>query len=332
MQKKNAFTLVELLIVLAIMAILMSIAAPKLGHALDGAREQKCRNNLKQLHSAVITYAMNHDSQLPYAQSYEHLDISSGTYSARNAWVSWVPKASGKTDTGKEVKAKRNSLWEKDNRHPHSGELMDDLGRGRVARQAIEAGSIYEYVGSIEFYACPLLRSSSGTNKVWRTYAMNPFFYTPSGRSWRARLSTHIGVSAGLPGGMGVSKESGFEKKNTVPEPAKLLLFTEIALPSDDGKESVDRSGFEDDARGSSHVGDCTIHPDSRTISESDAANAGSHEVIFANHPTGPKHSKTALAIFFDGHIEKVTAATSAGGETRNTAWYLNRGFNPSAE
>ena len=332
MQKKNAFTLVELLIVLAIMAILMSIAAPKLGHALDGAREQKCRNNLKQLHSAVITHAMNHNGSLPWAQSHEHLDVSSGTYSPHNGWVSWVPKSSAKGDSGKKVITDRDAIWKKDNRHPHSAELVDDLGTGPVARQAIEAGSIYEYIGSIEFYACPLLRTKSGdkdgTNKVWRTYAMNPFFYSPSGRSWRQRQSTHNGVSAGLPGGMGISGESGVAKKNTVPEPSKLLLFTEIAV--DPTKESVAREGFEDNARSSSHACDCVIHPKDRTLSGT--VDPTSTEVIFANHPTGPKRSKVGLAVFFDGHIEKFTSGVGVGGENRNTAWYLIRGLNPDAE
>ena len=334
MQKKNAFTLVELLIVLAIMAILMSIAAPKLGHALDGARERKCGNNLKQLHSAVITYAMNHNGSLPWAQSHEHLDVASGTYSPHNGWVSWVPKSSGKEDSRQKVKEDRDKLWKKDNRHPHSAEMVDDLGTGPTALHAIETGEIYEYVGSIEFYACPLLRTKSGgrdaTNKVWRSYAMNPFFYSPSGRSWRQRQSTHIGVSAGLPDGMRISGISEVAKKNTVPEPSKLLLFTEIVI--DPEKESVARDGFEDNARSKDHVFDCVIHPEDKDRILSGTLDPTSTEVIFANHPTGPKRSKVGLAVFFDGHIEKFTSGVGVGGETRNTAWYLIRGLNPDAE
>jgi prepilin-type N-terminal cleavage/methylation domain-containing protein/prepilin-type processing-associated H-X9-DG protein len=53
---RPAFTLVELLVVIAIIGILAALLLPSIAKAKDRARQTSCRNNLKQLTTALSIY------------------------------------------------------------------------------------------------------------------------------------------------------------------------------------------------------------------------------------------------------------------------------------
>lgn len=64
----RAFSLVELLVVTAVLAVLSAILLPGLGAARDRARSAVCKSNLRQLHLANENYALaNHDYYVPAA-------------------------------------------------------------------------------------------------------------------------------------------------------------------------------------------------------------------------------------------------------------------------
>ncbi|OGV50689.1 MAG: hypothetical protein A2017_12995 [Lentisphaerae bacterium GWF2_44_16] len=68
-RKKLAFTLIELLIVISIIAILAGILLPALKKAKDKVNEINCRNNLKQIASAVIMYQNDFNGFLPCSRA-----------------------------------------------------------------------------------------------------------------------------------------------------------------------------------------------------------------------------------------------------------------------
>lgn len=62
---RAGFTLVELLVVMAIIGILASLILPSMETALDAARKITCMNNLKQTGFATVQYVDDHGDTLP---------------------------------------------------------------------------------------------------------------------------------------------------------------------------------------------------------------------------------------------------------------------------
>ena len=64
-QHKTSFTLVELLIVVAIISIMAAMLLPALQEAREQARRAICRNNLKQIYLGIAMYAEDFDGFFP---------------------------------------------------------------------------------------------------------------------------------------------------------------------------------------------------------------------------------------------------------------------------
>jgi prepilin-type N-terminal cleavage/methylation domain-containing protein/prepilin-type processing-associated H-X9-DG protein len=63
--RRRAFTLVELLVVIGIIAIMIAILLPALNRAREAARQVQCLSNLKQLSNAVIMFATENRGWMP---------------------------------------------------------------------------------------------------------------------------------------------------------------------------------------------------------------------------------------------------------------------------
>ena len=94
--KKNAFTLVELLVVISIIALLMGILMPALSRARKQARKIVCASKLRQLQLCASTYMVDNDGKFPFqdgrgyagndgVKAKDALDRDSGNW--RENWI-----------------------------------------------------------------------------------------------------------------------------------------------------------------------------------------------------------------------------------------------------
>jgi prepilin-type N-terminal cleavage/methylation domain-containing protein/prepilin-type processing-associated H-X9-DG protein len=62
---RRGFTLVELLVVMAVLGILVGLLLPAVQNARVAARRTECLNNLRQIGLAIAMFADNHDGKFP---------------------------------------------------------------------------------------------------------------------------------------------------------------------------------------------------------------------------------------------------------------------------
>ena len=86
MRKNNlsAFSLVELLVVIGIIAVLMSMLMPALNRAQDSAKQVQCASQLRQVGNALMAYASN----------------NRGYYPGWSGWQVWGANGTGDDEAG----------------------------------------------------------------------------------------------------------------------------------------------------------------------------------------------------------------------------------------
>ena len=86
-RRKGHFTLIELLIVIAIIAILAALLLPAISQARRTAQRVSCASNLKQMGTGMMSYTGDFDGRLPYKISDSYYDYISAFVVLFNPWV-----------------------------------------------------------------------------------------------------------------------------------------------------------------------------------------------------------------------------------------------------
>lgn len=117
-----AFTLVELLVVVAVIAVLAGLLLPSLARAKQAGYAAACSSNLRQLQLASLSYAQDHRDELP-PNNFSFIVGDTNTPALTN--LSWAP-----------------------------GDVTRDTTPSNLM-----AGVIYPYLQSTAVYRCPADRS-----------------------------------------------------------------------------------------------------------------------------------------------------------------------------
>lgn len=211
LKRRYAFTLIEVLVVVAIIALLISILLPSLSRARELARETVCKSNLKQLMSA----------QNYYVTDYKRLPATHSLFYEQDLFPSpgrsiWPIKAGLTWEGARGGTAYALPVWK------------DTQYRLDVPRK----GTIYKYTKEDKIYVCPSDSPGVATNDPLGgggngriSYSMNAYIAMLKPED----LSSFIYVAAVpnrlLPGG--IDRRSFALGERVVIPPANLMVLAE---------------------------------------------------------------------------------------------------------
>ncbi len=108
--KNKAFTLIEMLVVIAIISILASMLMPAMRNAMESAKSMSCQNNLKQIAAASFMYVENNNGILMEDRDTQDDRFWWGPVTNYNSGFSLVPYLSNKIYEGSNIYNKNNPV------------------------------------------------------------------------------------------------------------------------------------------------------------------------------------------------------------------------------
>ncbi|MGE3109010.1 MAG: prepilin-type N-terminal cleavage/methylation domain-containing protein [Phycisphaerales bacterium] len=159
---RHAFTLIELLLVIAIIALLVSILLPALRAARESGRATQCLSNSRSLAQAMTLYSGDFKDALVSSWTDSRLHPSS--------WVDWPRSETGSYLSTAQLNA---------------ATTVDSHIRG------VQAGALFPFAEDWRAYHCPTdardrYRTNAGANLAWVTYSMPNFLFGDD--SWEDQI------------------------------------------------------------------------------------------------------------------------------------------------
>ena len=154
LSKRGAFTLVEILVVIAIIAVLAAIALPSIGGMMEKGNSAKCVNNLRQIGTSVGMYVADNNGYLPASSGYNYTGSGANSFGFSH-WQAPLPCL---------------------------------LKVGQLAPTSFPARADYESPSAKHPFNCPSCKTHS------RTYAanMHAMGFLPGGSAYKAKKMASI--------------------------------------------------------------------------------------------------------------------------------------------
>jgi len=291
---KKAFSLVELLVVVAIIAILAGVLLSSFSGGTESARAAKCLANMRNLAQAVTTSASDTAYGVyPCAGSYAQIlaDSDGLYYQEQRGWISWLSKDDPYSSRSAK-KTKARSFKKCANVTPFCDSRED-------ADFALTNGVLWRYLsGNRSTYVCPIhqkLAAANGSTMPLFSYVMNAYFGYDSSDGSDGIGDMRVWMSNG-----GIKSE-------------RRLLFAELPF----GIEATsDANNGLDGSAAFSEASTTLLDPilQYKATYNSKAYNSewkGKAEIIGFNHKM--KRGYCAHVVFADGHTEKLIYPTGSG-------------------
>jgi prepilin-type N-terminal cleavage/methylation domain-containing protein/prepilin-type processing-associated H-X9-DG protein len=143
MDKRRAFTLIEILVVVAVISILLTIMVSSLSQAREAGRRTVCLSNLRVLQLAWIGYSQDNDEKIVDGQaiSYDPVIVKNFQFDNDSGWVC--------SDAERIIH----------NPDPYEDKLE--------FLKALQYGKLFKYIGNVKVYRCP-----NGIKNELRTYSI----------------------------------------------------------------------------------------------------------------------------------------------------------------
>lgn len=289
---KKAFSLIELIVVVAIIGVLAGVLIASFGGGTESARAAKCLNNMRNLAQGASAYAAGSRLLcLPLAGSRTSyaIDGSGLIYKEQRGWISWLSMSD---EYGMRSQSKK---------HPKNFVAIENASAycedEDKAMFALTNGTMWLSVNcNREAYVCPdhQVQVSKKGGKVWWSYVMNAYFgYDSSDGNKAVVMDGNFGRSPG---------------SNAV-RPERRLMFAE--LPILGSGTTIDEGGKPSGANYPSGGGtecDCVLQYKGYEFNKDWKGNA---ESIAFNHKSAKRWC--AHVVFADGHAEKLMKPKSGG-------------------
>lgn len=290
MKRKQAFSLVELLIVIGIIAILAGVMLTQFSSSTDSALSAACMNNMRTLCNAVLADASK-QGYYPAAGAYQYYD----EVTAEKKWFQgWI----GRSDGNAKVSCYHD--------------FNDD---GEAQHYALTNGTIWKAIGGRQgAYICPAhmeyCKDNARPLPSW-SYVMNSYF------GWDLSTAADIATGGRRSFGEYLNFKYSSSPKTRSRPPEKVLLLAEIPFVENDFQQNPDFS------TSASEENDAILKYATEGDLEQRANKAadGDGETIGFNHRTGNNYS--AHVAFADGHCVKLMLPKDANGDNLRelTSW-----------